>query len=148
MIRETLQREGIIHKNFWCYVFEDYDGEGNQGPLHITYHKDKPCLTISCHNIGYKRHLLLYLDCLIYDIYDTERGWVVFDDFSSLTYKDRVYYSDDLKIFLYEILGDVGEDYQVGLCFSNQDRVSHLEITCLNFTFKRPTWSRDPRDNV
>lgn len=148
MIREVLQRKGIIHKNFWCYAVDDYDGEGNQGPFYITYHKDKPCLTISCRAIGYKRHLLLYLDSLIYDVFDTNQGWVVYDSFDSITYKGRVYYSGDLKSFLDEILGDTCEDYQVDLCFSNQDRVDELEITCICFTFKRPTWSSDPRDNV
>lgn len=127
---------------------EDYDGEGNQGPFYITYHEDKPCLTVSCHSIGYKRHLLLYLDCLIYDTFDTTTGWDTYSTFKSLRYKGIIYDSNDLKGFLEEILDDKCERYTIDIYFTDQDRVDELRVTCLNFTFKKPTWSSDPRDNV
>jgi hypothetical protein len=93
-------------------------------------------------------HLLLYLDCLVYDFFDDNKGWVVYDNFDSLTYKGKIYDSNNLKNFLDEILSDTCQDYTVELCFTDQDWVEDLEITCINFTFYKPAWSRDPRDNV
>ena len=138
IIREVLQKEKLIHKNFRCFLLERFCTTDDDHPLYLKAGQSGPFIDVGIGSLQYKYHLLLYLDAIIYDHWDEKLGWVVYKDFVKLTYSEINYTEADLHLFLRKVLKDSGNEIQIKVYYEDSWVVDDIIDSVVSYTFSKP----------
>jgi hypothetical protein len=138
MIREVLQKENLVHKNFRCFLLERFCTTDDAHPLYLNAGQSGPFIGVGIGSLQYKYHLLLYLDAIIYDHWDEKLGWVVYKDFVKLTYDGINYTEANLLLFLRKVLKISDSEMYVKVYFEDSAAVDDIIDSIVSYTFSKP----------